>query len=789
MRRNISQRQYVIGLVILLLSPLLVLAVLSAYVLIANALPQKGQLQTGVGSPVVLPWGESSYSITYNGEKPDKSAEQPLDIVFLIDVSGSMTDSLPDMSTAAHAVAKELTAGKPGIIRFALIAFDTEAETLTDWTADPEKLYDGLKQLHAYTGQNDTREAFVVLDKLLGSARNEAKKVAVFYTDGVLEACRPCLLAGLPAGCCPGGAMTEAEIVDAAANLRNNGVEIYSIGLPEKPPSALMVEACGAPSRVYAPVNTSELVANFRSVARGISGTEGGAQVSHRLDGRHFSAPLEGTSWTVDGSGNLNLAIGGLPKTPTSYRHPLVPLHSGLWRVGIDPPRLTFADNEGRPRFVAAEYRPFILVVGWLPLLWGLVPALLWTLYYFGSRPPALVERDLVLPNVPRPRPPTLLPALPNPHEERESPVPTLFIGLGGAGRRALHATRAELKQSHLAREGLPYRFLWLDLDARESSRSTHFGDWADYHVEELTAPSEIYRTDRYLPEIGKSPEHLRWFNGQRYFNAPREDLNLADGAKGDRLLARLALFQWIQEKREPVSILTERGTELSSLASVDGTRQIVIFASADGGVGSSWFLDIARLVRRITRQQQQQREVEFIPEVIGILCESPEHARQENRNAVELEMETSVLSGAFPQRLAYAPGSQVLLDQMDTESPYNWIFSMSGVEAQDVAAQCGELGAVLAERHPRSALLGEADVLGDRKRIGVQVKAVHVLPTRLYEQVQYELFLRLIGPAILLDIESSPQGGFAPKRVSEDTAIRLLAEWAKTSRLAHRSK
>lgn len=787
MRRNLGKKHYLLGLLVLLLSPLVVLAALAAYVLITNAVPQKGQLHTAVEPQVVLPWGEAAYAVTYTGEKPAAAPapEPPLDIVFLIDVSGSMLSSLPDMARAANEVTKELSAAKPGLVRFALISFDTKAEITTDWTAEPEQLYAGLKRLRPFTEQNDTRAAFRVLDEVLGNARPGAKRAAVFYTDGVLEACPPCLIAGFGApGCCPNGAMPEAEIAAAGRKLRAGGLEIYSIGLPRGEPSALMIEVCGDPNRVFSPSDTSELVANFRSVVEGLTGApSGGAQLSHRLDSRHFSAPLEGTAWMVDGGGALNLGVGTLPDTPVTYRHPLVPHSAGVWRVGVEPPGLTFTDDRGQLQTLTAERRPLLLAVGWLPLLWGLLPAFLWTLYYLSRRPLPVIERPTILPSVSRPPPPTLLPALPDVREEREAPVPTLYVGLGGAGRRALYAARAELKQAHLSREGQPYRFLWLDLDADEAGRETFFDDWADYPVEGLTAPPQVHNTDRYMPEIGRSPEHLKWFEGQRYHNVPREDLNLSKGAKGDRLLARLALFQWIQEAGEPVSALTEKCRELSSFDSGDGTRQVIVFACPDGGVGGGWFLDIGRLLRRITRAQQRRGEAEFTPEVIGVLCDAPEVSRPENRNAAEMEVESSALSGAFPQHLAYDAAGAGLLDATDTESPFNWLFSASGAGAQDVAAQCGELGAVLAERRPRAALLDEADALGERKIIAVRSRAVHVLPTRLYEQVRGELFLRLVGPDILLDVEPATRGGFAPKLIAEDAAALHLAEWSNGER------
>lgn len=775
--KSVGRRQYLKGLLVLLLSPLLVLAALYAYVRARNMAAQPGMLRTSVDPQAVFPWNrEAAYLITFDGAAPEKpsAAPPPIDIAFLIDVSGSMTSSLPAMAQAAHRVTTDLAAGNPGFIRFALVRFDTESEITTDWTADPEELYAGLKGLRQFTGGNDSRRAFEDLDRLLGRARPQAKKVVVFYTDGGLDVCNGC----------PREPMSKEEMKEEAQKLRDGGVEIYSVGLPGADTEGLMVELTGSPAQVFDPVSTDDLVANFRSVAEGAVGaTGGGAQLSHRLDGRHFAAPLEGTEWTVDRAGSLNRTVGQLPTAPTTFSHPLVPLSSGVWRVGVEPPRLTFAGEDGRLRRLDARHRPLMLVVGWVPLLLGLLPALVWSLYGL-RRPPSVVEREALVPLPPRARPPTPLPALPNVRDEREAPIPTLFVGLGGAGRAALHAVRAELKQAHMGREGQPYRFLWIDLDSTEADGVTPFDEWNSYPVEELLAPADVYRLGPHIPMPGQTPEHLKWFDAQRYDNAPGENLNLSEGAKGDRMLARLALFRWLGEKPEPLAALSERCAELSDFVSSDGTRQVVVFASRDGGTGSGWFLDFGRLLRRITRRRQQVGEVEFVPELVGVLCDSPERVRPENRAALEMEITSSALSGAFPQRVSYAPGGDaLLLDQSDTEAPYNWVFSTSGAAAAQVAVQCGEFGAVLAERHPRAALLKEADSLGQRRVVSVLTHAVHVLPTRLYEQVSCELFLRLVGSDILLDIRPSADGGFAPRAVSDDAAAQHLSDWAKGER------
>jgi hypothetical protein len=631
MRETDGRSKYLKGLLVLLAAPCVVLALLAAYVYISNGRPQDGPLQTRVEPAVVFPGGEATYFVDFRGEPHEAAPPPPVDIAFLIDVSGSMTASLPAMSRAAHTVARELASESPGRIRFALIRFDTEAEITTPWTESPEQLFAGLERLEAFTGQNDTSEAFVRLDELLGRARPGAKRVAVFYTDGVLEACggiNPRTLEPY----CPGGPMTEAEMERKAGELRDAGVEIYSIGLPGSGSDPLMVKMAGGPSRVFDPVDARDLAANFRLAARSIAGVSGeGGQLTHRIDGRHFAAPLQGTSWGLDG-GSLSLNVGKLPLSTATFAHPIVPLSSGLWRVGVEPPRLNYAGEDGRLRSFQAGRRPAMLVIGWGALLWSLLPVLLWTLFYVARPKPRRVERPVEWQDPPRLRPPTLLPALPALAGSRAEPIPTLFVGLGGAGRRALLAVRAEAKQAHVGQPGQPYKFLWIDLDTKEAERPTRFEPWDDYEIKELLAPPEVRRTQPYLPEPGKIPEHLKWFDPRRYLNAAREELNLAEGSRGDRALARLALFLWLAGSKEPVSTLERVCWELADFHSLDGTRQVVIFASADGGVGG-WLLDVGRLVRRLTRRQQQAGSG-LAPEIVGVLCETPEGERPQNRSS-----------------------------------------------------------------------------------------------------------------------------------------------------------
>lgn len=762
------------GLVLLLLAPTLVLAGFAAYTLWANARPQPGPVETRVRPQVVWPWQETVDLITVRGDlrPPEAPPPRPVDMVFLIDVSGSMTGSLPAMRDAAHQVALDLAHGQPGRVRFALIAFDTEAEVLTGWTTDPAVLKGGLDRLASFTGQNDTRKAFLRLDEVLRQTRREATPAAVFYTDGYLDACLTCLFPR---------AMSEQEMVAAAKKLRDRGVALYSVGLPGEGSHPLMVDITGAVDRVFDPGTVSGLGRAFREVANEVLGVpSGGGLITQRLDGRHFSAPLEGTDWALGPGGALQLELGDIPQSASTYWHPLVPHTAGLWRVGLEPPRLTWVDKAtGAPVEAAAVRRPTILVVTWFTLFLAALPALVWALVHRPRGPESRFETLEPLP----PRPlrrlhlPARLPALPVAPGARGSALPTLFVGLGGAGRWALHAVRADLAQSHAGAPGQPYRFLCIDFDRREEESQPPFTPWEGHPVEALVAPPEIARAAAYLPEPGAVPETWSWFDAERYRDAARDDLNLATGARGDRALARLALFRWL-ERGGVLGDLARLCREVADLPSADGTWQVVVFASRDGGTGSGSFLDFGRLLQRLGRDLQAQGRP-FAPEVLGVLCDSPEGVRSENREALALEIQSATRAGGFPTRTTYVAGDPVL-DRADRETPYHWIFSVSGPDKTSVAGQCGELGPLLVERRPRRALLEAGERVAATGRVAaVQVHGVHVLPTLVQEQVEVDLLLRLLGPDVLLDLRPAPNGGFEAGRVADEAAAGLLAVWA----------
>lgn len=796
------RRRFWLGLFVLLLAPLLVLAAFALYVYVANSQPQRGELKTNISPQVVMPWGEAVYQIEFAGFKPTPTpapiptatptptptpAAQPssMDMVFIVDESSSMTDSIATMASAAQSVVQDLAKLRGRSIRYAAIRFDETARTQTDWTDKPEILVDGLNAIAQapQAGGTDGRVAFAKLQELLASARPNAEKVVIFYTDGEMYPCLTC----------------ASELAETARVLREGqNVEFYSVGVPYKGSDPLMIEITGDLNRVFDPLNPAELARMFQEIKVAVAPAapttkpvgpnptpsptprDPVGQLSHRLDGRHFAAPLDGTNWMLGGEA-LNLTVKPVPESAATFAHPLVPLSAGLWRVGVEPPRMVFFDTAGQKHQVSAQRRPLLLKVTYLTLLLMALPGLLWAAVgLFPRRKPKTsgvpVMPDWKPPDIEQKTLPDPLPVLPRPSVQPLIPVPTLFVGLGGAGRRALHAIRADLKQSHVGAANQSYSFLWLDTDTQEADRQLPFEDWQGYDIRTEIAPPAVRQLEKHLPEPGRVQDHLQWFNPHVYREASRATLNLADGAKGERPLARLALFRWLSQSNGVLPVLVEHVKQLGEFHAADGTRQIVVIGSADGGVGGGWFLDLGRLLQRISRDQEN---LEALPDVIGVLCQEQVLRHADNERALSLELETAQTARKFPQRVTFAPDHK-LLDQTDTQSPYHWVFSVNAGDKNSVAAQCGELISVMVERQPRARLLDQAQAASSSMVVAADGYSAHVLPTLIFDQVKCELFLRILGPDILLDVVPDVQGGLKPQPVSTDRARDLLHDWSR---------
>ena len=80
-----------------------------------------------------------------------------------------------------------------------------------------------------------------------------------------------------------------------------------------------------------------------------------------------------------------------------------------------------------------------------------------------------------------------------------------------------------------------------------------------------------------------------------------------------------------------------------------------------------------------------------------------------------------------------------------------------------------------MVERQPRARLLDHAQTVSASTVVAATGYSAHVLPTLIFDQVKCELFLRILGPDILLDVVPDQQGGLKPKPVSSDRAVQSV--------------
>lgn len=757
-----------VGTLILLGLPAVAIAALAVYVFIANARPQKDPLHVRVQPQVVFPWQEGHFLATVTGEPKPEAAKPPetLDIAFLVDVSGSMTESIPTMANAAHEMARELAAAKGDQVRFALVRFDVDADIIVPWTSDVAELGRGLDTLNAPGASNDPRRLFRRIDELAATAR-KGKRAMVFYTDGYIST----VCGGFQFFC--GEWMSYSEAAEAAEPVREAGIDLFCVGRPGGDIHSVMLKITGSSGRIFLPNDIRDLASNFAALTDAVvKRTHAGTSIAHPIDGRHFRVPLEGTAWVREPGGTLRLDIGRLPRTATTFGHPLDPLHAGLWRVGAEPLRLTYAEASGRVVEARADTRPRMLVLTWAVLLLPLIPWLVWLLFRsVSARPPAVVEPP-ALP-IRTPPLPAALPPLPRP-ESSAPPLPTLFVGIGGAGRESLHAIRADLEQLHLGGGMDAYRFLALDLDQREPAPSKLASAWAA-SIERVVPPRDVVQLRDFVPRPGEVPAHLSWFDAVRYEHAAREELNLADGSKGDRTLSRLALFRWLAVPEPPLVEKLRGEIDVLSNAAAD-VKQIVVVASAAGGAGSGWFVDVMRVLRRLLRARQRGSEV--LPEIVGVLVathDSGDPVAEGNRAALVGELESIALTGRFPRRVAMVPDDEIL-DRTDTECPFDWLMEVADDDAPSAAAQSGALAALLCQKNARRELLRDV-ARQQRVPAAVSTNGIHILATLMRDRVQSDLLLRLLGPDVLLDIQPA-RGGYAVRQLGDAEVQQALEEW-----------
>ncbi|MGM0842256.1 MAG: S-layer homology domain-containing protein [Bacillota bacterium] len=152
----------------------------------------------------------------------EESTNKPLDLVFVIDSSGSMLDNDPEnlRLKAAKDVIDSLADGdQVGIVgdQGAVVDFDSYASLLQGLTDDKELLKDAVDKIDSNGGTNIGSGVSKALTELDKSGRNDAIQAILLLTDGV-------------------GYYSDSYTIKA----KNAGVKIFTVGLGENIDASLL---------------------------------------------------------------------------------------------------------------------------------------------------------------------------------------------------------------------------------------------------------------------------------------------------------------------------------------------------------------------------------------------------------------------------------------------------------------------------------------------------------------------------------------------------------------------
>ena len=185
--------------------------------------------------------------------KTIRSCEVPTDVLVAIDLSGSMDDDgenppepISSVLTAAAAFVDRLRAqDAAGVITFA-----TESVIVQTLSADTSIAADVVRSLviapPPVSSFTNTGDAFVVAEAEFSSGRHNpnARKVMVLLTDG---------LATAPEEDPSGYALEKAQL------LKENNVEVYTIGLGENVNTAFLATLASSPEQSFQALSRSQI--------------------------------------------------------------------------------------------------------------------------------------------------------------------------------------------------------------------------------------------------------------------------------------------------------------------------------------------------------------------------------------------------------------------------------------------------------------------------------------------------------------------------------------------------
>jgi serine/threonine protein kinase len=207
---------------------------------------------------------------------------------------------------------------------------------------------------------------------------------------------------------------------------------------------------------------------------------------------------------------------------------------------------------------------------------------------------------------------------------------PTLVIGLGKMGLRALQRLRRNLNDELGHQEGLPtLRLLYLDTDPEASKAASEARPGPALAPKEVLL-ARLHRPSHYLRPREGQVRLEPWFNRKMLYRIPR-----TLQTTGMRSLGRLAFLDNIRSITRRLRAELNACTKPEAIKAAENLTgyglyrrqpRIYVVTSLAGGTGSGMFVDLAYLLRDLLKLMGHERS-----EVVGIFL-LPQVSRQAAR-------------------------------------------------------------------------------------------------------------------------------------------------------------
>ena len=256
------------------------------------------------------------FSVTENGAdvevvsaQAESFTREPLDVVLLIDTSGSMAgEPLADAKTAARGFLQAIGPED----RVALVSFAFKPAVLAPFTADRAEVLSAIDGLAA-SGETAVHDAVVTA---AGIARSSERRVAmVLLSDG-------------------GDTVSINSFDSAVSSVKDTGAPVFTVALEsgEWDPAALGTLAAATGGRALSTADSGELPALYAGIARELGNRFRVTFTSNVPNTKDLEIGVRAARGQLSAVGSLALPNPQYAEYDAGAAPPLEPAHTGGWR-------------------------------------------------------------------------------------------------------------------------------------------------------------------------------------------------------------------------------------------------------------------------------------------------------------------------------------------------------------------------------------------------------------------------------------------------------------------------